>query len=232
MQTYFSSSGLSRQVDMLRLMTCKLARVSKQMFLICWGLISLLCSAPIFAESLGNYGNVYEIAEPDGINALKNEAAKNLQGDKKNRLIDGAKKRYIYQLEHLNPIPGIAKVASANERYVDPTQVVTNNIYGPKGDLIARKGQRINPLVTSPLSKRLIFIDARDQNQINLAAKIRRSQDKVILVAGNLLDTGKQLRTQVYYDLGGVFVKRLQIRAVPSVASQVSDKLLIQEIAP
>lgn len=205
---------------------------ARRIFIFVCSLFSSLICTPIFAESLGNYGNVYDISEPDGINALKNEVAKNTAGDKKERLIDGARKRYIYQLEHLQPIPGITKVASANERYVDPTQVVTNNIYGPKGDLIARKGQRINPLVTSPLSKRLIFIDARDQSQINLASKQRRGQDKVILVAGNLLDTGKQLRTQVYYDLGGVFVKRLQIRAVPSIASQVNDKLLIQEIAP
>lgn len=205
---------------------------ARRIFIFVCSLFSSLICTPIFAESLGNYGNVYDISEPDGIASLQAELAKNLAGDKKNQLIDKAKSRYIYQLEHLTPIPGVGQVRENSERYFDPTHVVNKNIYGPKGDLLASKGQRINPLEKSPLHKRLIFIDARDQRQIDLAAKLRAGQDKVILTAGNLLDTSSQLKQQAYYDLGGVFVTRLQIRAVPSLVSQVGNKLLIKEISP
>lgn len=203
-----------------------------QMLLAAALLIAGILPTPIFAETLGNYGNVYDIAEPDGIASLQAEAARQLQGDKKDRLIAGAKRRYLDQLENLKPIAGIGLVGENSERYIDPTVIVSKNIYGPKGDLIASKGQRINPLETSPLHKRLIFIDARDQRQIEIAKKLRNGPDKVILVAGNLIDASNQLRAQAYYDLAGIYVERLQIRAVPSLVTQVGNRLLIKEISP
>src|SRR5699024_2129118 len=53
---------------------------------------------------------------------------------------------------------------------IDPTIVIARNIRTPNGALIARRGQRINPLDRMPFTGQIIAFNGRDPEQVKLAA--------------------------------------------------------------
>jgi conjugal transfer pilus assembly protein TraW len=94
-------------------------------------------------------------------------------------------------------------------------------------------GARINPLTITNLSKRLVFFDGRDSEQVAAVHRmVQHDSKKVkpILIAGSWLDLTQSWKQQVYFDQQGVLSKRFGIQAVPAVISQHGDVLLHQEI--
>ena len=91
-------------------------------------------------------------------------------------------------------------------------------------------GTKINPLVISPLTKTLFFIDARDQRQLLLVKKLAEPEDKIILLGGSVFKAGEFLKRRVYLDVPG-FHTRMKIKNLPSIVSQEGDKLKVQEVA-
>ena len=84
-----------------------------------------------------------------------------------------------------------------------------------------------------PLSKHLLFFDARDPGQVTRARElIEHYQGKVkpILVGGSYLDLMKRWNKPVFYDQDGTLVRKFGIVAVPAIVSQEGQRLRIDEV--
>lgn len=189
----------------------------------------LISVGSVHAEDLGVYGRTYEIKERDAIDAFKDAAAKKLANGGKERMIKGAKDRYLASLNNVKTPDGI-KAATANQvRHVDLSETVKDTIRGPDGTVIVAAGTKINPLVLGGLSKKLFFIDAKDDRQIDLVKRRAGPLDKIILLGGSVFTAGDKLKRRVYLDVPGLH-KRMNIKFLPSIASQDGPLLKVEEV--
>jgi conjugal transfer pilus assembly protein TraW len=196
----------------------------------------LLCSAlvPIAqAESVGTIGQTYPIDEESALSMIMNKLrAKERNGDMK-RYQQEAVKRSLGSLKNMPPVQGIGTVTARAQRLIDPTVYYPKAITTDEGRIVVPAGAKINPLLVTGLSKRLVFFDGRDPEQASAVRRmVQRESTKVkpILVAGSWLDLTKAWKTQVYFDQKGILSERFGIRAVPSIISQQGASLLLQEV--
>jgi conjugal transfer pilus assembly protein TraW len=190
----------------------------------------LMAAQGVSAESLGTYGRTYPIKERDAIAAMKDAASKKLANGGKERMLKDAQTRYMNSLENVATPAGIKPARSNAVRFVDLTETITNDIPDGRGGVIARAGMKINPLGVMPLTKKLFFIDARDQRQLELVKTQAQSNDKIILLGGSVFKAGAYLKRHVYLDVPGLHT-RMQIKHLPSIVSQDGLKLKVQEVA-
>lgn len=193
----------------------------------------LACTAPAWAEDLGVIGKVYQIMERDLIEAMKDrlrqmektgELAKK-QTEYKNRVISG--------IEHPRPIPGIKTTEVASTHYYDPSVIVDRDIVTAEGRLMYPRGTKVNPLDYIGWNTYLLFVDGRDQKQLDSSKRIMATSDKpvkLVLVAGEPLSLMRKWKKQVYYDQGGILTRRFAITRVPAIVRQEGKMLRVDEL--
>lgn len=197
--------------------------------LLCALTISFLHGGACLAEDLGTYGRAYPIKERDAIEAMKDAVAKKLANGEKERMLKGAKERYLASLENIQLPSSITQVSTPATRLVDLTETVKDAIKDDQGNVIVPNGMRINPLKVMPLTKKLFFIDARDAKQIAWTKATAAANDKIIVMAGSVMSAGKTLQRRVYMDIPGLHT-RMKIQHVPSLVSQQDLMLKVQEV--
>ncbi len=199
-----------------------------------WALIVTLCLAmPASAGHLGVYGNTWEIAEPDLLDALMAKLKTMEKAGKLKQLEQEARRRSLATIENPKPVPGITKARLSRTWMFDPSVKVQETIKDPLGNVIAPAGMVVNPLEYTSLTKPLLFVDARDKRQVSYARTFvdREPRAKVILVGGSWLDLTRQWKRQVFYDQAGFITGRFGIRHVPAVVRQQGKVLAIEELA-
>ena len=87
----------------------------------------------------------------------------------------------------------------------------------------------VNPLDTVSWGAPLLFLDGDDLDQIAWA-KRQDSQAKWVLVKGKPLDLQKQRKRAIYFDQGGLLVRKFGIKQVPCRITQQAKSLKIEEI--
>lgn len=178
-------------------------------------------------------GPVYPIAEPSLLDVI---LAKLRAADASGVIADlqrDAQARVRRGIEAPLPVPGIARTTTSRSFYHDPSIVVPYAITDADGKVIVAPGTRINPLDTVTLSKRLLFIDARDASQIGRAQQLLQEHAgrvKVILTGGSYLELMRRWKLPVYYDQRGRLTDRLGIRQVPALVTQDGSRLRIDEL--
>lgn len=192
-----------------------------------------LSPAPLHAEDLGQYGNQWNIDEPDGVDQITGKLREMEKSGKLRELQEKYRDDFIGRLENPEPVAGITPVVEARTYFVDPSVVLDQPIVDAQGKTIALPGTRINPLDYTRWSKSVVLIDARIPEQVAFAMQRLKthSNDKIILTGGSYLDLMRQTETRVYYDLGGAFTRRFGITRVPAVVTQVGRQLEVREIA-
>lgn len=199
-----------------------------------WALILALCLAmPASAGYLGVYGNTWEIAEPDMLDALMAKLKAMEKTGKLKQLEQEARRRSLASIENPKPVPGITKARQSRKWTFDPSVRVQETIKDHLGNVIAPAGMVINPLAYTSLTKPLLFLDARDKRQVSYARAFvgREPRAKVILVGGSWLDLTRKWKRQVFYDQAGFITGRFGIRHVPAVVRQQGKVLAIEELA-
>jgi conjugal transfer pilus assembly protein TraW len=101
------------------------------------------------------------------------------------------------------------------------------------GRVIVPPGTVVNPLDSVTLSQALLFIDARDREQVARARKLideRQGKVKVILTGGSYLDLMRRWQRPVFYDQQGTLTTKLGIRQVPALVTQDGRRLRIDEL--
>jgi|JFJP01.1.fsa_nt_gi conjugal transfer pilus assembly protein TraW len=200
-----------------------------------WALILVLgCLAlPAGAGHLGVYGNTWEIAEPDMLDALMAKLKAMQKSGKLKQFEEMAKRQALATIENPPPVPGIATARKSRKWTFDPSIRIQETAKDHLGNVIAPAGMVVNPLKFTSLTKPLLFIDARDKRQVRYARGFvdREPKAKVILVAGSWLDLTRTWKRQVFYDQAGFITGRFGIRQVPAVVRQHGKVLEIEERA-
>lgn len=146
------------------------------------------------------------------------------------------------QIENPSAVLGIGRAAEDSWWYHDPTYVLDKDVILPCGKLIYSAGTRVNPLDQMNLQRRILFIDARDDDQIMWLKENARLGDEetedsnvikdvVVLVGGSPIELTKQLGVQVYFDQhGGYLTDKWHIKSVPAIVEQEGARLKISEV--
>lgn len=185
------------------------------------------------AESIGTIGQTYPIGEESALTLIMNKLRDKEKSGELKKFQQEATRRSLNSVKHMAPVAGMETVTAKTQRLIDPTVYYPKAITTDEGRIVVPAGAKINPLLVTSLSKRLVFFDGRDPEQ---AAAVRRivkkdgPKVKPILVAGSWLDLTKAWKTQVYFDQKGTLTQRFGIHAVPTVISQQGASLLLQEI--
>lgn len=192
-----------------------------------------MASLPSHAEELGQIGPVYPIGEESALDMILNRLKEKERTGELKRIEQEAIKRSVASAKNPKPVEGLTTVHERSQRLIDPTVTYNRAVTTDDGQIVVPAGSKINPLLVTSLSKRLVFFDGRDRAQAEAVRKmVAKAGPKVkpILVAGSWFDTSKAWKTQVYYDQQGKLSQRFGIKAVPSVISQQGAMLLVEEV--
>ena len=208
--------------DLLRLKNVLLA------LLVVSGFILQSLKAEERIVDLGQYGSLFDIKEEDmldylmrRLNTLKESGKiQEMETNLKNK----AKERVLNPL----PVEGLSETRVERSFIHDPSLVLDEDIKDHEGRLIARAGQRVNPLQHLSLSKGMVFVDGREENQVQWAIE-HQDKFKIVLTNGSPLKRQEQFGTKFYFDQGGIITKRYGIRHVPARFEQEGDFLRVTE---
>jgi len=198
-------------------------------------LTSLTALLPAAASDLdlGVIGPVYPVQEPDMLRAIEARLREKARTGELARLEREGIARAERTLREPRPVEGLRRAVRARVSYFDPSVTFEREVRGPDGESVVPAGTRVNPLDYVVLSNPLLFLDARDRDQVRHAATLlarHKGRVKPILVGGSYVELTRAWRTRVYYDQGGVLVGRLGIRQVPALVTQEGKRLRIEEI--
>jgi conjugal transfer pilus assembly protein TraW len=197
-------------------------------------ILALAGAAPAIGQHLGVHGALWEIQEEDAVNYIKRRVGELQKDGTVDRIRNNNEAKIKDAILHPIPVPGYAMTTASRTWYFDPTIILDRSITDTRGRLLYPSGTRVNPLMYGGLSKRLIFIDARDNGQVEFALDEvkKHPRDAVILIAGDWVGVSKRLGSQAYYDQAGAMTKRFQLSKVPSIISQEGLMLKIEERVP
>lgn len=190
----------------------------------------LFLSSPGYAAvlDLGTFGRIYPIAEKNAIEELKDRAAAVDWSQVFNpEKMGNAIKKYKPDILQLPP------VRESEKRRVDISYRLDIDIPDGKGGILYPAGFIFNPLEYTRYTKTIVVINGDDPVQVDwfLASDQARSFNTMLLLSdGSYYELAKKFERPVYYATSQI-VKRLQLRAVPSVVRQSGKYLEIEEIA-
>ena len=180
------------------------------------------------AKDLGKYGATYPITEEDAISQLKKAIAKY---DWEKFKIKQKEKIKNFKPKDLVDLP----VAKEDKVFkVDMTGAIKEDIIGRDGEVIYPKGYRYNPMEYVFMRRIIVFINGKDEKQIEWYKKSPYPADMrtmLLITDGSYLDVRKKLNTLTVYYANKEIIERMGIKAVPSVAVQKGTELEVQEYA-
>ncbi len=183
------------------------------------------------ARDFGTQGTLFDIAEEDPIQLIQKKLKILQDSGELERLTIELQQKAKISLERPRPVTGISRASRSRVFSFDPTYVVRQDLKDYKGQIIARRGTKINPLETVFLRSSLIFINGDDADQIKWAKDQTESNKvKLILVKGAPLELASTLKVPIYFDQGGYLSKRLGITHVPAIVTQEKNCLRIEEV--
>ena len=140
----------------------------------------LMLSAGSGAKDLGTWGNVFEPAEQDMLAFIQNRLKGMEQTGELDRLRKEATERVKEHAVRPTPVEGLSNAKEYRSFAWDPTFTVKETITDMQGNVIARKGDTVNPLDKVPFSQVLFFIDGADKEQVNWTRQQRVDQSGVL----------------------------------------------------
>lgn len=228
----------------------KLTRIIYLLITLAFFLGIFMWIASVEAKDLGVYGKTYNIKEAD----IEEEMKRKLTIYEENGELEKFQKKYqkevTRQIKNPNRVIGISNATENKLRIYNPSVYLEEDIQVPKGgieqakanpeaieyEVLHKAGTEINPLKYMDFTEPLIFIDGKNEAQLEYA---RRYQDnnlatKIILIDGN--PGYKEVEGKEYYyyfDQWGAYSEKFQISKVPSIVYQKKGDLVltIEEIA-
>jgi len=174
----------------------------------------------------------YPILEPNMIQEMRRHLERMQADGSLKKLLDEGNRRAADSARNPTPVDGVTPAFRARTFYFDPTMVVTQDIVAPTGEVIARKGQQVNPLDQVAWPYTWLFVDWRDANQaLEVRAQLseRREAVRVILVGGNFAAASRALQREVYFDQHGLLTRKFGITHTPATVRQDGRRLRIDE---
>jgi conjugal transfer pilus assembly protein TraW len=197
----------------------------------------LVLSFSVVAKDLGTFGETFPIQEQDLLEVIKSKL-KTLEEDGTLQTHQQKiEERITKSLKRPQAVTTIKTTTQPRRFLFNPSFVVPNDLKDHQGKVFQKAGTLINPLHDYSLRRPLLLIDGDDRRQVTWAFKQHEDRQqakefvpKIILVKGSPFELMEQFNTPVYFDQGGVLVKKLGIEQVPARVSQYGDRLLIEEV--
>ena len=131
---------------------------------------SILASITDIAKAVdfGTRGRTYEIEEQAFVEMIDER----LERVDQNKIKQDMQKRAKERAEEPLAVEEVEPAKEGRVFYFDPSYVLEKDVYLPNGDLFYKAGTRVNPIkemekLSISLNRRMIFIDAREENQIS-----------------------------------------------------------------
>ncbi|MBB4860535.1 conjugal transfer pilus assembly protein TraW [Novosphingobium chloroacetimidivorans] len=187
--------------------------------------------SPAAASDLGTLGQTWPIAEPDLLETMHARLLRAQQTGELDRMNQEFSARAQRKVMRPDPVPGLSHAQEPREWEYDPAITVANDIRDAKGNLIAARGARINPLNLVALPRNLAFIDGDSPEELAWAA--RQGNDAkamIIMVKGSPFEQMKAQQRRFYFDQGGALTTKFGIRHTPALVRQRGDVLVVGEV--
>ena len=123
------------------------------------------------ARDHGVRGQTWGIAEPDLLSTIDAKLKAMQANGSVARMQAALAAKAEDRVRNPLPVAGIGAVREARSWTFDPSIVLEKEIRDQKGRLIAPAGQRVNPLSFVSMKTDLVFIDGRDDAQVEWATK-------------------------------------------------------------
>lgn len=205
-------------------------------------LLALCASSLGQAEDLGIKGQTYA-TDKDGREQLKDVIRQKQQSGEVDRFWKDYQAKTIEAIKHPAPL-GIASNYAPRIELRDLRFAFSSDMKDERGRVVVKAGTVVEPLKVSPLTTGLIFIDGRDQAQVDYAIKRGRAEPlKIVLTAGSPFDLRVKYKNAewwgtktipFYFDQKKMIInnfKRLygiDINSVPAVLTQKGTQLSIE----
>lgn len=190
--------------------------------------IALLLVSGLDAKDLGVYGSTCSIGEEDLIQFIK-ERIQSFSEENRQQFMQTMQNYFVSELKKPMEIKGILKAKEYSIIYFDPSIYVDRDIFNHKGQIVVKKDTIVNPLSQVSLDQDLLFFDATDIEQLAWAESFS-SSSKWILVKGQPMQLEEDLNRPIYFDQGGILIKKFGITQIPAHVSQEGMKLKIEFI--
>lgn len=199
--------------------------------ILCFSLFIFCKSAS--AKDFGVMGKVNPIKEEDLLHFIKKRLKTMQASGELQKINSNFRKRSYAKIMRPKPVKGITHTRVDRVFYFDPTIEITKTITDTNGNIIAKKGDKLNPLKYVKLTKWLVFIDGDDKAQVKWALDIleKRMNTKIVLISGSAIELMKKLKKKFYFDQYGKITSHFGIEHVPSFIKQKGLKLEIKEVA-
>lgn len=184
---------------------------------------------PAAAKDYGQVGTVFPIIEPDLLRVIEaklNAMQANGQIDAMNRRLA---ERTRTKVNRPDPVAGIAAATRPRTWLYDPSIVLDHDIRDHKGQLIAARGKRVNPLDYVVVGTPLVFLDGDDEKQVEWALKRFDDKARLILVRGAPLELMTKRQRRFYFDQAGTLTTKFGIVATPAVVEQAGKAMRVTE---
>lgn len=188
-------------------------------------------SSVAIARDYGQQGAVFAVTEIDLLKTIENKL-KALQADGSiDRLNQELLRKTTAKVNRPDPVFGVGKAVETRSWIYDPSMVMDHDVSDTKGNIVARRGQRVNPLDMVTIRQALVFIDGDDAAQVSWALRrFSELNSKLIMVKGAPLEAMTKHQRRFYFDQGGSLVDRFGIQAVPAVVEQEGRVMRVREI--
>jgi len=174
----------------------------------------------------------YPVIESNMIKDLMRHLERSQADGSLGKLLDEGTRRAEDSIRNPPPVEGLKAAVRPRTTFYDPTLVVNEDIVAPDGTVIARKGQRVNPLDQVAWPSVWIFADWRDPAQVReVAARVASGTEplRVVLTGGSFVAASKALDRQVFFDQNGLLVRKFGITSTPATVRQEGQRLRIDE---
>jgi conjugal transfer pilus assembly protein TraW len=205
---------------------------------------SLLLIIPVVAgaEDLGARGRTVPV-DRDAREQMKDVIRQKEANGDLDRFWTAYRAKVIDAIRHPAPL-GVPTDARVRTELHDLRFVMPQDYVDQTGRVVVRRGTVIEPLKIQPLTTGLIFIDGRDEAQIQYAlAASRRERLKIVLTAGSPFDLRVRFKNTTwngmptvpfYFDQRKLIINSLQrlygvnLRSVPAKLTQQDSRLQIE----
>lgn len=200
--------------------------VLRQSFIF-WSVIFFMSHAE--SKNLGTHGPLFPIEEENLLDVIQRKlnamersgAVKKLATDLQNKMKQRAENPLV--VHHL------PRGAELTSRLFDPSVTIKETIKDHKGNLVVQAGRRINPLEYFSWGEPLLIFDGTDPEQVEWAIK---AKGKWVLTKGSPFKLAEEHKRWVYFDQGGIIVRKFRITHLPARIIQKDKHLLIEEGMP
>lgn len=196
-------------------------------------LLVTVVTQPVQAKDLGTIGHLFPIAEPDLLTFIGQRLKGMENSGEMDRLQREAEARVKAHAVRPAPVAGLTPARTNRAFLYNPTFTVRETIRDMRGNVIARAGDKVNPLDRVAFSETLYFVDGDNPQQMAwLKLQITGQQNfKVILVKGNVHDSSIALDEPVYFDQYGTLTTKFGFEHTPVRITRADSMLRVEEVA-